>query len=501
MKRLTLLILLALISMLFQVPAAARDTSQLSATDFIQIGVQGLDATDPANARQNTWAWAMSWWHGHLYVGTNRAWACASEAAVSLSGAPVPYPPNDPDVYCPGAPDPAALPLQAEIWRWTAPNTWERVYRSPNSSLIPGTGAGTGKPPQYTAREIGFRGMLPFTEPDGTDALYITSCSPRFIWSALPPPTILRTTDGVTFTPLPQDPGTTLGTIARACFRNPVSYNGHFFVQAGTVKGAGEVYEAADPAAGNNNFQQVSPADLMVSALGTFNNKLYLGVRDLTNGYAVYRTDATGPTPYTLTPIITNAGYMPSPLNVEVLSMKVFQNHLYVGLNGANGIGVTDPSSPSVPAELIRINPDDSWDLVAGATRMLPDGTIKSPLSGLAAGFGNQYNLHMWRMEVFDDHLYVGTFDASTMFKNEPSIAPSLQPGMGFDLYTSADGLTFSPITTTGFGDMFNFGARTLVATPYGLFVGSTNNWYGLKVHLGTPSGYQGFQVQLPIVY
>jgi hypothetical protein len=48
--------------------------------------------------------------------------------------------------------------------------------------------------------------------------------------------------------------------------------------------------------------------------------------------------------------------------------------------------------------EIIRINPDDTWDLVVGPPRAMPllNGGVewKYPLSGLNAGFGHTLNDH-----------------------------------------------------------------------------------------------------------
>jgi hypothetical protein len=48
--------------------------------------------------------------------------------------------------------------------------------------------------------------------------------------------------------------------------------------------------------------------------------------------------------------------------------------------------------------------------------------------------------------------------------------------------------LTFTPVTVNGFGDIFSFGARTMRATPYGLFLGSANWDQGLRVWQGALS-------------
>src|SRR5512133_1871448 len=142
----------------------------------------------------------------------------------------LPYPPTDPDLSCPA--DGTDLSLRAEIWRWTpGGNIWQRVYQSPLDLDNPGPGppvpAPVGKKLPY---EMAFRGFAAHTEPDGVEALYAFGVNTTVMWDSnkLPPPRILRSTDGVTFRPLPQTPGTFLGDLPfnfdHSSFRSPVSY-------------------------------------------------------------------------------------------------------------------------------------------------------------------------------------------------------------------------------------------------------------------------------------
>ncbi len=441
------------------------------------VSALGLDDFQPAalqgfGDRQNGWAWSMLWWNGHLYVGNNHSFHCAETAAINrFFPSLTPYPPNDPDIEC--TPDPANLDLRAEIWRWTPEtNAWERVYQSPNDIAIP------DHPGKFVARDIGYRGMNTFTDPDGTEALYVAGVSSQFLWPTVPPPRILRSADGLHFEPVPQDPGTFLGDFQGNGFRNQTSYNGRFYIVGGVIQGSGVLLEAENPAGGNDNFRTVSPPDMTVSAVQSFNGHLYVGVRDLANGYSVVETDATGTPPYTYTTVVPPGAYLSGlDADSEVLDMRVFNNHLYVGGNGLH-VGLIGLMGP---AELIRINPDDTWDVVVGEPRNTPNG-MKYPISGFDAGFGSFFNGHMWRLEAFDGNLYVGTFDSSTTLKDDPILGPMLQPLMGFDLYRTPNGSDFFPITTDGFGDKFNFGARSLAATPYGLFLGTANYYYGLQI-------------------
>ena len=56
----------------------------------------------------------------------------------------------------------------------------------------------------------------------------------------------------------------------------------------------------------------------------------------------------------------------------------------------------------------------------------------------------------------------------------------------GFELFKTADGETFEPVTIDGFGDKYNYGARTLLSTDKGLYVGTANPFYGAQLFLLT---------------
>ena len=52
--------------------------------EITRMGVEGLDASDPANARQNSHSWSMAWWKGKLYVGTGRSTLCVQQATLAF---------------------------------------------------------------------------------------------------------------------------------------------------------------------------------------------------------------------------------------------------------------------------------------------------------------------------------------------------------------------------------------------------------------------------------
>ncbi len=442
--------------------------------------------------RNNSWAQSMMWWKGNLYVGTSRQSLCTSLAAVNQFAALsisqtfadtyLPYPPPDPDLAC--APDFADLSLQAEIWRWSsATSTWQRVFQSPLDLDNPGPGA--PRPPRIGKKlpyDSAFPGMAIHKDPDGTEALYAFGVNTTILYdrTKLPPPRILRTTDGVNWTPVPQAPGTFLGDLPfnpdHSSFRSPVSYDGKLFVLSGPVFGQGTLIASANPAAGNNAWFQAGPTGMLFYELQTFNGWLYIGGFDPDKGYAIYKTKAQGAPPYALTEVVPPGALVTNRPAKSVVTMYVFNGRLYVGT--------------ATPTEVIRINPDDTWEVVVGPPRQnLVTGEWKYPISNLDAGFGHTLNDHAWQMSDPYNFFYIGTYNASIGSRLDPVAGPLLAHNMGAHLYRTANDWYYSPVTMNGFkalgdpqGGKFDYGIRTMANTPYGLFVGSANDHYGLMI-------------------
>ncbi len=444
----------------------------------------------------------MQWFNGKLYVGTGRDVNCFSHADdLVQTGAKIAYP----IAGCPS--DYKDLSLQAEIWQYTPQTkTWLRVYQSPADIPIGNDQAGH---PVNAAEDIVFRSFAVFTEADGTQAMYVAADNASPLFDTLPPynsqgypnPRILRTTDGINYTPIPMAPGTFMGTLVANSpqqfkvrgFRDLVSYNGKLYATASDFIGTGFIISSSNPSAGNNAWQASSPAtaSFPVRTVFVYNNYLYVGGGDYRvgptdaqgkvtpAGYFVYKT--TNPTTdiSSFTPVITNGAGMPLGQRAhDALSVITFQGQLYVG---------TDR-----PTELVRINPDDSWDLVVGPPRDTssqphPEGTLY-PLSGMGNGFGNNFTGHFYRMGVYNNQLYLGTWDWSTSLADLqatdplPYFDPVFLYEFGTDIFKTPDGIHWSAITHSGLNDMANFGTRTLESTPLGIYLGTTRPYGGAQV-------------------
>ncbi|MGH2543065.1 MAG: hypothetical protein ACRDIB_09720, partial [Ardenticatenaceae bacterium] len=291
-----------------------------------------------------------------------------------------------------------------------------------------------------------------------------------------PPPRILRSTDGVNFEPLPQEPGTVLGDVTASSFTRLTVHDDRLYVVAGTTVGRGHVLMAEEPAGGNDNFSYVTPQNLRVFEMASFNDHLYLTAElelaDPDAGssdpvlYVLVKVDTSNGPPYTFLPVLREDGYLDRETQQDVLSLQEYRGKLYVG---------TDSST-----ELYRFDQDDEWDLIVGEARNTPDGE-KEPLSDFGAGFDWPFNIHMWRMVEHDGALYVGTADMSQQNRFMPGVW-QYRHLFGFDLYATDDGMTFERITINGLGDPFQFGARTFASTSDGLYVGSMSLWRPLRI-------------------
>jgi hypothetical protein len=422
---------------------------------------------------RNSYAWSMAWFKGDLYVGTARSAMCVERATIAFYLPNTSYYSTHPaqGVSCPPSINDADL--RAEIWRYT-PRTgrWARVYRSPTVANPRARG-------KRVARDIGYRGMVVYKEHGGREALYVGGLTADEFIPELArryPPRILRTTDGTHFRPLRGGPGVIhshVGPQRPIGFRAMAAFHGALYVTAsGGLTGDGVVLRVDHPDGASPRYTQVSPSRLAVFELNVFDRRLYAGTGDFQRGYGVWRTD--GMQPLRWTPVVTD-GAGRGKVVTSVVSMQTYRGALYVGASGW-GTSVF-PSS-----ELIRIAPGDRWEVVVGSARQVSDGVIKAPLSGLPDGFGNPFTSHFWRMQVYKGALLLGTNDWSWSLLGTAGADDLLRSEFGFDLYGTCNGNDWWLATRDGFGRPYDFGVRTLTASPAGLFIGTTNLVQGATI-------------------
>ena len=433
--------------------------------------------------RENSYAWAMGWFKGKLYVGTGRDVLCVENETTQFYVPLTKKYSTTPAIgdRCP--PDPYHMNLRAEIWQYTpGAGRWRRVYDSPASTRNPES------PKKRVASDIAYRDMATYTDPSGRQALYAAGVSADEYLPPLlktHPPRILRSYDGVHWQAL-NLPSVLVhregGALRPMGFRSLVVWKHRLFVTATPdLTGDGSLFEITKPWSDHPRLIQVSPPNLSVFEVVTFNGDLYLGCGNPTSGYSVWEESGVG-RPFT--PIVTG-GAGRGDVITSVVSMKVYRNALYVGASGWYQAAL--PLS-----EMIRIQRDGQWTLVVGNPRKLPNGQMAYPTSGLNDGFDSVFNAHFWRMAAQDGGLYVGTNSWAYSLKafkgpgGLGGLSDLLAGDQGYQLWATCDGEDFFPVTRDAFGTSENnFGARTLMPDgPNGenLYIGSANHPQGTTI-------------------
>jgi hypothetical protein len=450
---------------------------------LIQAGAPGVSilAQNGFGERDNSYAWSMSWFNGKLYVGTGRDEQCVEEQTLQhyfpLLNAYSTNPSTD--VRCP--PNAYKMDLRAEIWQYTPQaHSWRMVYRAPATQPNP------QQPSQRVASDIGYRGMVEYSEPHGRSALFAAGLTadeylPRLLVHH--PPRILRSFDGVHWKPLllpsvvVHFPG---GNVRPMGFRSLLVWKRRLFVTATPdLTGDGALFEVTRLWSKHPGLVQVSPRTLDIFEIAQFDGDLYLGCGSAKSGYSVWRTD--GRHGFHFTPVVTGGAGRGSVMT-SVVSMHVYRDRLYVGASGWYNQN-TLPLS-----ELIRIQSNGSWTLVVGNPRTLPSGRIVYPISGLNDGFDSLFNSHFWRMAVQAGGLYLGTNNWAYLIKTDAKYAwftELITGALGYQLWVTCDGVDWFPVTRDAFGiGEYDFGARTLQPAPNGqsLYVGSADQAQGTKI-------------------
>ncbi len=448
--------------------------------DFTRIAQQGFG--DGLNA----YAHSMAFFQDKLYVGTTRGNIPLMKkrgSDIDLAIWPV---------VCP--PDPYDLDLGAEVWCYDPiDGDWQRVFKAP---MI------MGSRDREIPREFGYRGMTVY-HPRGNASpmLFLGTWSPADGPGCL----LLCSKDGSSFEPScePGLKGLPVTVIRSILQVGDCLYTTPAGTRAGQSNASGHalIYESRDPARGE--WEAIGEPGFGdagnegVFEMGVLGEYLYAGTFNL-GGYQIWRCIPAGPKPYQWELVITRGAHR-GPENQIPACMLSFKGALYVG--GAIQGGGLDRKNRIGPAaaELIRIYPDNSWDLLVGQERNTPDG-IKKPLSGWGPGFDNFFNGYFWRLCEHDGWLYLSTFNWSMFlaYANrdlwpEPlcDIVNSLGEQFiidhgGGSVFRSYDGENWVNVTEDGFENPFNIGIRAMVSTPAGLFMSSANPF---GPHLIPPDG------------
>ncbi|MBN1556521.1 MAG: methyltransferase domain-containing protein [Lentisphaerae bacterium] len=478
-------------------------TPGLHAGEFRPLARHGFG--DPCNAYPHT----AAWFRDRLYVGTTRCVLLLIQMRTENMSRWKSFPvrPAVKNAH-------AEYDTRGQIWRYTpATGAWDKLLESPRMPEQDGVAW-----PMYH----GTRGMIVYRAPaEEAPSLYLTTWSPK----GGPGVMLLRSQDGERFENVP------LAGIEQerySSIRALEQFKGQLFCSPGSLKGVSQnmadvvrIYATPDPlrepwrVVAEDNFgdgHNEAAADMAV-----FNGHLYVGTRN-PRGFEIWKTDAAGAPPYRWQRVVAG-GAGRGPLNETVASLCVFNGALYAGTSISNGGYDRDHGIGPGACEIVRVYPDDSYDVVMGDMRTTPRG-FQAPLSGYGPGFDNPCNAYLWRLCAHDGWLYAGTFCASSFLPFLPSdrggemkqkmieseLPRIMEASGGFDLWRSRDGVFWTPVTRTGFGNEYNYGVRSLISTPLGLVVGAANpfapevgkpraaDWRfepnprgGLEIWLGTP--------------
>ena len=455
------------------VPAAALARREsppgLARGHFRPIALRGL------GNGENSYAHSMAWFDGKIYVGTMRNTLCL----LRRSGRELP----PPEMACWPVIAQDPMPperMRGEIWRYEPRGgAWTMVYRSP---MIQRGGL-------KVMRDVGYRGMTVFRgRSDAREALYVASASGTGT-------RILRSRDGENFEEVGA-PG--LGDPRLASCRTLLPWRGKLYATPIGTEGKNPneterpvIFETDDPA--GSVWREACPAGFgdpdnkAIADMCAWNGWLYAGTLNPTGGFQIWKTRGEGKPPYRWIRVLSAGAYR-GYLNEGTACLRVFGDALYVGTGIAGGGYNRYHKIGPAAAEVIRVFPDDTWDLVAGAPRATPVG-MKLPISGLGPGLSNALNGYIWCMGDHEGWLYIGTYNAAAWFPFIPVEIPDQYLKLlklrdteevvrhfgGCHLWRTHDGENLVPVVTDGFGTPYNFGIRQLVSTPYGLLVGTAN--------------------------
>ncbi|MFN7952011.1 MAG: class I SAM-dependent methyltransferase [bacterium] len=444
---------------------------------------------------RNSYAWGCAWFKNHLYVGTNRHMLVLMKARFPYTVPTEVWPVRMPaSVF--------DLDLAGEVWRYDVDaDVWKRVYKSPMT-------IGTNDKPVPVA--YGFRNMGVFQgKSDREPVLYtIPSCG-----SYGQGPVLLRCEDGEHFEQVSK-PGLGLDDPNVVSYRGVVPFKGNLFITPSGSRGGlcNEAFNTSvlctdDPLSQRWHVSNPpffgDPTNRGIFDLGVANGFLYAGTINVRHGAQLWKTDGEGPPPHRWT-LVADRGFDRGPHDEMVLCFAEHRGALYVGTGIQNGGHDRINNVGRAACEIVRVWPDDRFELVMGEPRMTRFG-FQSPTSGLGPGFDNFFAGYLWRLRAHEGALYAGTFDVASFLPyadrnawdervrrliDPVTLERYLELKGGAELWRTVDGDDWTPVTRNGFGNVYNYGIRALLSTPRGFFVGTANP-FGPEVAVKGPNGWR----------
>lgn len=347
----------------------------------------GFDVTNTYNSKQNNYAWSMAEFGDYIYVGTGRN--IINDSLKFLEDYAIQLPP----ILTPCEENNAA-----EIWRCNkhTQSAWECVFKTDEFLDI-----------------RGFRLATTYTSKDNNiPTLYFAAFTFSNKKSYL-----LMTTDGVHFEYV--DPGLPIGFSAKSI----ILHREKLYMSASKTTHEESIpylYETSNPKLGweRINFHKEFAPKGEIESMLSFNNNLYIGVASI-GGFSIWRTDDCEACDDDWGLVVDQGAG--DALNELPLSMVVYKDKIYVGTGIYNTFKSIDPSKKIVTPkgfDIVEVDKSDRWKIVVGSEPIFKT----KPLTGIRnrcpipSGFGNIFNSYCWQLKVYDDSLFVSSFDSSMLF-------------------------------------------------------------------------------------
>lgn len=242
-------------------------------------------------------------------------------------------------------------------------------------------------------------------------------------------------------------------------------------MNAATGESGALILASSNPSEGKSSFRTIATqADMFnypayrytdsifggsVWDMAEYNGHLYVSICTGTAGnapdsntmqsFAIIRGDEKDDGTFNWTPLVGDKekdkarytfGIDPERTRSGAANLVVYNNKLYIGEYNDEEIALerilfnktgdsADGSLGGVDCRFVNANLSQSVGLyamdenenmtliVGDATEMFPEDGV----SGLGSGFGHNENQYIWRMQVYDGKLYVGTFDTSSLLE------------------------------------------------------------------------------------
>jgi len=241
-----------------------------------------------------------------------------------------------------------------------------------------------------------------------------------------------------------------------------VAFNDSLFIATNDKQRGPVVYFSADPVAGE--WKQATEAgfgdisNIAITSMAEFNGSLYVATLNPSSGFQLWYTSTVNDDPVWRQ--VISQGAHRYTLNPAVISMVVYEGALYLG-TGPNGANGEEGDNDSAGAELIRVFPDNSWEIVVGSPRFSPVG-LKVPMAAMGPGFDNRKNNAITAMAVHEGQLYASTSD--TGYINKPQMS-------SYRLWSTADGDEWLAVPISSTNSIKAMTVSAMISTPENLLL------------------------------